>query len=343
MIYYISKKKIPRAAADEAAAVYQNRKERVMSERNRRFHIGLRTVKTVAAVIIAMVVVDAYGATTSKLIFAMLGAMAAVQPTFKESAESCLSQIVGVLFGALMGVLLLLLPVSHLVITGIGIVLVITLYNALGIRFSPSLPCFMIVMLCTSPGVQPLSYALGRVWDTAIGMAIGMLINTLIFPYDNRRQIRVTMESLDRELILFLEDMFDGDDDLPDVEAMAGKIDDIERQLNIFANQKLFMRPGRYRAQLEAFREYETNARRLISHMEVLCHLERPGEITPENLNRLDACGARVKNRADCADMEEYSDVINYHITHILDLREQLRGAVSEPPRRRWGKKGATN
>ena len=42
-----------------------------------RLHIGLRTIKTVAAVIISMVIVDFFGATTSKLIFAMLGAMAA--------------------------------------------------------------------------------------------------------------------------------------------------------------------------------------------------------------------------------------------------------------------------
>ena len=47
-----------------------------------RLRIGMRTVKTVAAVIIAMVIVDLYGATSSKLILAMLGAMAAVQPTF---------------------------------------------------------------------------------------------------------------------------------------------------------------------------------------------------------------------------------------------------------------------
>jgi len=77
-----------------------------------RFHIGLRTVKTAAAVIIAMMIVESYGATTSKIIFAMLGAMAAVQPTFKDSLESCLTQITGVIFGALAGLLLIILLYS---------------------------------------------------------------------------------------------------------------------------------------------------------------------------------------------------------------------------------------
>ena len=120
-----------------------------------RLRIGLRTVKTAVAVIISMVLVDHVGTSASKLIFAMLGAMAAVQPTFKESVASCLTQIVGVLFGAVMGLLLRLLPGNHLIAVGIGIVLVITLYNSLRIPYSPSLSCFVVVMVC-SPGVHHL-------------------------------------------------------------------------------------------------------------------------------------------------------------------------------------------
>ena len=110
-----------------------------------------------------MAVVDLYGATTSKLIFAMLGAMAAVQPTFRESLESCITQIVGVIFGALAGVVLLALDLPHLIATGIGIVMVITLYNSLGIRFSPSLACIIVVTVCITPDIQPIAYALGRI------------------------------------------------------------------------------------------------------------------------------------------------------------------------------------
>ena len=50
-----------------------------------RLRVGLRTVKTTAAVVISMMLVDRLGTSGSRLIFAMLGAMAAVQPTFKES------------------------------------------------------------------------------------------------------------------------------------------------------------------------------------------------------------------------------------------------------------------
>lgn len=299
-----------------------------MQKKRSRVHIGLRTIKTAAAVLIAMIIVDSYGASSSKLIFAMLGAMAAVQPTFKESLSSCLTQIIGVLFGALLGVVLMALPLPSLAATGIGIVAVITLYNALHIRFSPSLPCFIVVMLCTTPDIQPMSYALGRIWDTAIGLGVGMLINTLIFPYDNSRQIRSTVESLERELIHFLENMFDGDDILPDADKMERKIDDMARQLTIFSNQKLLLRPRRQRLELEAFRICEGKGRALLAQMEVLCQMRRPGRLSEENRSRLSACGAEIRDQRSLDDPQELDVVTNYHVGQILTLRLELLEAL---------------
>lgn len=293
-------------------------------------HIGLRTVKTVAAVIIAMLIVDLYGATSSKLIFAMLGAMAAVQPTFMESLESCLTQIVGVFFGAVMGVLLTAFRLPDLVATGIGIVLVITLYNAFHIRFSPSLPCFIVVMICTTPDIQPMAYAFGRIWDSAIGLSVGMLINTLIFPYDNSRQIRSTVESLDHELIRFLEDMFDGDDVLPEAEEMTHKIDDMARQLKIFSNQKLLLRLRRQQQELETFRICEGKARELVARMEVLSRMECSGRLNEENRTRLMESGADIQDQRVLTDPQETDIVTNYHVRQILNLRQQLLDALDQ-------------
>ena len=165
-----------------------------------KIRVGLRTLKTALAIVVSMFLVESYGASSSRLIFAMLGAMAAVQPTFKDSVESCLTQILGVVFGGLAGILLPSLPIPSFVAAGIGVILVITLYNACNIRFSPSLPCFIVVLLCTTPNVAPVQYALGRIWNTAIGLGVGMFVNTLVFPYDNSRAIRSAVESLDKDL-----------------------------------------------------------------------------------------------------------------------------------------------
>ena len=286
-----------------------------------KIHIGLRTIKTAAAIVISMFIVDFLGTSASKLIFAMLGAMAAVQPTFKESWDSCLAQIVGVLFGSFASIVLLMLPVPSLVATGIGMVLVITLYNALHIRYSPSLPCFIVVMMCTTPDIVPLAYASERIWDTTIGLSVGMLINTLVFPYDNSRQIRATMESLDKELILFLEDMFDGDDILPDADAMSRKVDAMYRQMQVFSNQKYL---HRQQEKLESFRRCERKVRELLARLEVLSQMGRPGRLSEENRLALEKCGANIKDERTLDSVMERDVVMNYHIRQVLRLRREL-------------------
>jgi len=295
-----------------------------MRNKHTRFHIGLRTVKTVVAVILAMMIVDSYGTTSSKLVFAMLGAMAAMQTTFKDSLESCLTQIVGVLFGGVMGALLRMLPVPQLVATGIGLVLVIVLYNALRIRFSPSLPCFIVVMVCITPDVAPMQYAFGRIWDSAIGLSVGMAVNTLVFPYDNSRIIRQTIESLNAELLHFLEDMFDGDDVLPDTLKMESSIDELAAQLKIFSKQKLITRIRWQHKELAALRSYESNARRLAAHMEVLCRMESVGSLSAENRERLKRGGAVIRDERAMDQASEKDIVTNYHVGKILQLREEL-------------------
>lgn len=292
--------------------------------------IGLRTIKTAVAVIIAMVIVYFYGTTDSRLIFAMLGAMAAVQPSFKESLESCLTQIIGVIVGAMIGVVLMKLPFHSLAICGIGIIVVITLYNSFRIRYSPSLACLIVVILATSENIEPWVYASGRIWDTAIGLAVGMIINTAVFPYDNSAQIRATVQSLDQELIRFLEDMFDGDDILPDAELMTKKVDDMARQLTIFSNQKFLRDRRRQQKQLQTFRVCAVKARQLVAHMEVLCHMGRAGHLSKATLNRLKDCGANIKNDSIRDSIQETDLIINYHVGKLLSLREDLLNALEQ-------------
>lgn len=295
-----------------------------MHKKLTRFHIGLRTVKTTAAIIISMALVHFYGTTDSKYIFAMLGAMAAMENTFQESLEACLTQFVGVAFGALVSLLLLLLPIHPVLQCTIGILLTITMYNTLRIRFSPSLPCMLIVMMCTSSGIQPIPYAISRFWDTAIGLTIGMAINTLVFPYDNSRRIRETVESLEKDVIEFLEEIFDGDSILPDPAVMIREIDELERQLQIFSKQKFLMNARRQSKKLYQFRRCGANARELVAHMEVLCHLEQPGILNAENRRQLIDAGANIRDERTLELFQEEDIVANYHVAEVLRLRNAL-------------------
>ena len=178
--------------------------------------VGMRTIKTTIAVILALLVVQPYGTSTAKVVFATIGAMSAVGPTFKASAVACLTQICSVTVGAVMAVIMAELKVPPMAAVGIGIIILLWMYQYSHLKLLPVLPCLVLVNICLTPEIEAAPYALGRLWDTAIGLGIGMLINTLVFPYDNSQKIRQTMVSLDSDLIEFLEDMFDGDEHQPE-------------------------------------------------------------------------------------------------------------------------------
>lgn len=285
---------------------------------------GPRTIKTIAAVIISMLIVDAYGTTSSKLIFAMLGAMAAMEPTFRESVTACLTQIVGVLIGGLGGVLLRFLPLPSLVSVAIGILLIITLYNVFRIPFSPSLPCFVVVMVCTTPDVAPLEYAAGRIWDSAIGLGVGLIINMLILPYDNSKKIRDGVKSLEKGVITFLEEIYDGDNVMPDMDKLTRKVVEIERQLGVFSGQRLFFRRNSQKIQIEAFRKCENMARLLVNHMEVLCRLENVGMPDSKTIGMMEAAGVKTVFSVAVENDDAANAVATYHVQQILLLRRQL-------------------
>lgn len=292
--------------------------------------IGPRTLKTALAVTLSIIMVSFYGSSTSNLIFATIGALSAMGATFKESLQSCFSQIVGVLFGVIAGVLLLSMHMPPLLASGIGVIIVITFYNLLRLKISPTLACIVVVTICNLTSATPFVYAMERIWDTAIGLIIGILINLFIFPYDNSKQIRNTIYRLDRELILYLEDMFDGDENLPNVNKMVNSLDEINHGLKIFSDQKLLYHRKKQRNDLHSLWDCEEKARQLVLHLEILSDLPFPGVLNSYNRERLERNGAKIKDQRIPAEETELDVVTNYHVSQVLNLRKELINGLRE-------------
>ena len=301
-----------------------------MLKKWKKFRIGPRTLKTALAVTLSIITVSFYGSSTSNLIFATIGALAAMGATFKESLESCFSQIAGVLFGVVTGVLLLSLHMSPILASGIGIIIVITFYNLLHLKFSPTLACIIVVTICHLSDVTPFVYAAARIWDTAIGLAVGMLINLFIFPYDNSKQIRNTIQRLDKELILYLEMMFNGDETVPNVNKMLTSLDEINHGLKIFADQKLLFHLKRQKRDLSSLLNCEETARQLVLHLEILSALPFPGVLNLYNRERLERNGAKIKDQRIPSEPSEMDVVTNFHVHQVLNLRRELINALRE-------------
>lgn len=290
-----------------------------------RIHIGFRTLKTAVAVIIAMIIVSGYGVSGSKLIFAMLGAMAAITPTFKDSLESCVTQIFGVLFGAIMSVILLSFSLPPLVMAGIGIVVVITLYNAFRIRFSPSLPCMIVVMMATASNIQPFAYAFERIWDSTIGLGVGLIINTLVFPYDNSRLIKSLFENLLDEFLVELESMFVGGESK--VKRLTELCKDMDYQIDVYSKQVLVYKYKKQKELLAMFVECQEIVWKMEAYMDVLSTQNTLGTLNKENQIRLLTLGV---NLMDYQTIEE-DYVVNAHVKVLYDFYKELKKKLKKP------------
>ena len=296
----------------------------------KRFHspVGFRTIKTALAVSVAILLVEQYGTSAEELLFGVMGAFSAMEPTIKASIRGCAAQFTGVMVGVILSLILGTLSVPGVVAAGIGIILVMATYQLLHWKSSPVLPCLILVTICTNPGLDAVLYGLERLWNTTLGLGAGILINTLIFPYDNSKKIQQLMISLDEDLILFLEDMFDGDDHLPETAEMEAKINLLERQLVVFADQRL-PRRGRQRKLLTQLKTCEDTARALLIEVETLRSIVHVGKLNQENRIALRELGAKIVD-GDAGRRFTVEDlVVNYHVDKALKLRKQLKEELS--------------
>lgn len=309
-----------------------------MNDHKKRIYcpIGLRTLKTAAAVTIALIIVEQYGASAAKLLFAMMGAIAAVGPTFKASLQGCAGQLFSVVMGACVSISVTMLPIANAAAVGAGVILIMAVYQVLHLKLSPVLPCLILVTICSDPQIAAVPYSLARLWDTAIGLGVGMLINMLVFPYDNSRKIRRVMEGLDKDLICFLEDMFDGDEHLPDTKGMSRKINHLQRELALFEDQRL-LRRRRQKQELQQLKNCEDMARELMTELEALRSMDRPGRLNRANRLALGAAQADIplQERGNRFAVEDL--VANYHVARIMDLRQALKKELSENSEEKTG------
>ena len=106
------------------------------------------------AVTLALAVVEHYGASPAKVVFATIGAMSAVGPTFTASLLACLTQICGVAVGGLLALTMIALQIPPVIGVGVGIVGILTGYQYFRLKLVPVLPCLVLVNACLNSAVE---------------------------------------------------------------------------------------------------------------------------------------------------------------------------------------------
>ena len=124
--------------------------------------------------------------------------------------------------------------------------------------------------------------------------------------------------------------MFDGNENLPNVNKMVASLDEIDHGLKIFADQKLLFHLSKQKRELSSLLNCEETARQLVIHLEILSALPFPGVLNPYNKERLERNGANIKDQRIPTEPTEMDIVTNYHVSQVLNLRRELLNTLSE-------------
>lgn len=155
-----------------------------------RFHVGMRNVKTaIAATLCAFI----YAFFDRNPTFACIGAIFGMGSDFKNSKLSGGNRLFGTIVGGLLGMVLFYVYVQFypeptsdfrimlFILLFVGIIILVLICQKLVIpgAIQPA-GVVLCIILFNTPVESYISYPLNRIFDTAIGVVIGIAVNLLI-------------------------------------------------------------------------------------------------------------------------------------------------------------------
>lgn len=298
--------------------------------RNSRFHVGLRVVKTAIAVTVAAAIGGAFS--TVSVFYAAMGALVGMDRTISDSLKSCLVQMVGVILGGLFGfVITELSGEAPFWLIGIGVLLDIVVCVTFRLNYAVSLSCIVLISLATYPVDSVWWETVTRLRDTGLGLAVALLVNVTIRPYNNARRIVALLQQMVDEVpslaqICVLEERY------PDLRHLNDILDQVDAELKVYHRQRFFRKREQVSdaAYLDGCRQLGL---RMLQELEAICFMDTFGNIGVENSKRLAELGLSVPEdmpRRKCSKHDTI--VMNYHLEKLLDARLYLQQLLAAAP-----------
>lgn len=290
-------------------------------------HIGMRTFKTALAVALSLFIANALCNDTP--IFAAVGAITVMQRTVRDSLYSSIGHFFGTLLGFLTGsVYVLIVPTpSSIVPLSIAILFVTAVCVRLHIPTAVTLACVVLIDLGLYTGDSAFLYGFSRFWVTTLGIAIALLVNILIKPYNNSVQLQ-------KMLLHFLQSVPDYLSErvifehYPDLTPLKKQLGIIHKELDIYDAQ-YFPRHKGHREQSIYLRGCYQLADRIVQELSALCTMDETGRLNTRNATLLEEMGLPISNLAPQArEGSEFDIVLNFHVYQLVSAYRFLKSYI---------------
>lgn len=211
-------------------------------------HIGLRTIKTGIAVTLAVFI--AYLLKLKYPFFVGITTIISMDKTVVNTFKLGRNRIYGTILGAIIGTIMALIEPGNPLLCGLGVILLITICNKLGIQSGISVGGIVILAIMVHTKENIYLYAINRTLDTFIGASIAFIVNISIFPYYNFNRIQHKVKSVKQAMDSFI-DYLEENNQAIDLPKLQKDLLEAKEFLHLYKNEILLSRKKETTIQLE--------------------------------------------------------------------------------------------
>ena len=253
--------------------------------------------------------------------------------TWSDSLKESLTQVAGTFLGYLIACAFVLwLPwrPQFFLWMAVGTLCVITLCIALRLNFAIPLASIVFADVCLYTGGDAVVYGFHRFTDTMVGLAVALVVNIVIRPYNNRQKILNMMHELQKQFLPLLEARVIAHR-YPDLAPLRNKMAKLDDELRIFEKQPVALfhhtvRVSARRQEAAYLRGCQQLLDKMGGELAALCNMDSSPVPDDKMLARLKKHGIAVPE-----DLEKYgycsevdTAVMNFHVGNLLDAYDYL-------------------
>lgn len=288
--------------------------------------VGMRTVKTVIAVILTLIVGELF-----QIRSPLIGSFAAImtmESSISESFSTGINRIYGTILGGIVALIAIFISPGNYIVLGFSLIVIINISNHLSWKRATriSMTVFLIIFLQYEAG-DGLAYILNRTFDTLIGVVIGTATNYFIRPPDMEKKVLKAIDNMfmntKKSLVklIWRNDFneFDGlkeniikvTDDYKtfqeDLKFYIGKTDNSEIYFNIF----------------DSFERIE-------SHISVIQYIKDQPIIDESNKTIIEDYFKKNPPVNATESLDELDLIYNYHLKRIIEKLQNIENIINK-------------
>ena len=292
---------------------------------------GLRMMKTALSVTLALLIVQLYTDNNDAMFYAALGALVAMDTTLNRSLQQSLTQLLSVLFGTVVGYMVLYVFHASIPawVVGLGILVLILLCNTLKFSYTITLSSIVFLSACmyNSHSSDLLLDAALRTMNTSVGLAVALIINISIRPYNNKPKIIALFEKLCERIPKDLESIV-VNEQFPQMQPLIDILREIDQQIALYQAQGFLHRKNNEEALLCGCRQL---AERMVQELEAICGMDTLGDLASDNADRLRRLRIALppEGLAERKCTRRDTIVMNYHLDKLLSAYDYLNEYIA--------------